>query len=209
MLKRFRLGVIYGQQGRTEEEIQYTRRRCGSTPTMPKRTTTLVWSRATGPHDEAIQEFQAALRINPSHAEAHLILGVAYMEQDRLDEAIQEFQAALKVNPDYAEARFALDAAKMQRLTETTEEQADITQQVEFYGRQLEFERGMFAMEPGLLPPFETGVEMVIMRCLAPILKPGSNRLQECAQPFQMYVNFRPGADICPGATAYTCSPIR
>ena len=66
------LGVIYGQQGRT---------------------------------DEAIREYQAALRINPDYDEAHYNLGVIYRQQGRIDEAIREYQAALRINPDLMPTR--------------------------------------------------------------------------------------------------------
>ena len=53
--------------------------------------------------DEAIREFQAALRLKPDYADAHDNLGLAYQQQGRLDEAIREFQAALRLKPDDAE----------------------------------------------------------------------------------------------------------
>ena len=49
-----------------------------------------------------VEEFQAALRINPDYAEAHYNLGEAYGQQGRLDEAIREYQAALRISPDHA-----------------------------------------------------------------------------------------------------------
>ena len=46
---------------------------------MPKRTTTwVVTYEQQGRTDEAIREYQAALRINPDYAKAHCNLGVAY-----------------------------------------------------------------------------------------------------------------------------------
>jgi len=77
-----------------------------------------------GRWDEAIREYQAALRINPEYAEAHYNLGVAYAEQGRLDEAIREWQAALRINPEYAEAHYGLGWAyeKQGRLDEAIRE---------------------------------------------------------------------------------------
>ena len=49
--------------------------------------------------DEAIREYQAALRINPDDADAYFSLGAIYTQQGRTDEAIREYQAALRVNP--------------------------------------------------------------------------------------------------------------
>jgi len=58
--------------------------------------------------DEAIREFQAALRINPNLVEAHRNLGTAYLHKLRVDDAIHEYQAALHINPDHAETHFNL-----------------------------------------------------------------------------------------------------
>lgn len=44
--------------------------------------------------EEAIGEFQVALRSNPNLAMAHYNLGVAYGQQGGPEEAIQEYQAA-------------------------------------------------------------------------------------------------------------------
>ena len=61
-----------------------------------------------GRTDEAIREFQTALRINPDYAKAHYHLGMACGQQGRTDEEIREYQAALRINPDYLEAHFIL-----------------------------------------------------------------------------------------------------
>ena len=61
--------------------------------------------------DEAIREYQAALRINPNYAEAHLNLGVAYGQRGRWGEALREFQVALRINPNLAEAHYNLGVA--------------------------------------------------------------------------------------------------
>ena len=65
--------------------------------------------------DEAIREYQAALRINPDFAEAHLNLGMAYGQQGRPDEAIREYQAALRINPYDAMAHYNLGVAYRQQ----------------------------------------------------------------------------------------------
>ena len=68
-----------------------------------------------GRTDEAIREYQAALRINPDYADAHYNLGVAYAQQGRTDEAMREYQAALRVNPDMC--RSALQPGRDLRAT--------------------------------------------------------------------------------------------
>jgi Flp pilus assembly protein TadD len=63
-----------------------------------------------GKLDEAIRQFQEAIRLKPGYAEAHNNLGTAFYQQGRAGEAIREFQEALRLKPDYADARKNLDA---------------------------------------------------------------------------------------------------
>jgi tetratricopeptide (TPR) repeat protein len=61
---------------------------------------------------EAITEYEAALRINPNYAEAHVNLGNALSQAPgHLPEAITEYEAALRINPNYAEAHVNLGNA--------------------------------------------------------------------------------------------------
>ena len=48
--------------------------------------------------NEAIEEFQTALKLNPNYVEIHGSLGNVYLDQGRINEAIKEFQTALKLN---------------------------------------------------------------------------------------------------------------
>ena len=52
--------------------------------------------------DEAIREFQAALRIKPDYAKAHYNLGAAYAKHGRLDEATCELTAAAQLGSQRA-----------------------------------------------------------------------------------------------------------
>jgi len=58
--------------------------------------------------DEAVREFQAALRINPEYTLAHFSLGMVYGKQGELDEAVRKFQDTLRINPDMARAHYNL-----------------------------------------------------------------------------------------------------
>ena len=63
-----------------------------------------------GQTDEAIGQYNEAIRLNPDHANAHYNLGLALAVKGQTDEAIQQFQEALRLKPDYADARKKLDA---------------------------------------------------------------------------------------------------
>ena len=64
---------------------------------------------------EAIEEYQAALRIKPSHAAALNNLGVALSKTPgRLPDAIARYEAALRIQPDYVLALNNLGAALSQ-----------------------------------------------------------------------------------------------
>ena len=55
-----------------------------------------------------MSEFQAALDITPTDAEAHYLLGAAYVQMGRMDEAVKEFNTALEHSPELPEAYFGL-----------------------------------------------------------------------------------------------------
>jgi tetratricopeptide (TPR) repeat protein len=54
--------------------------------------------------DEAILQYQAALRLQPEEPSAHFSLGNALSQAGQFDDAIRQYQAALRRQPDYAEA---------------------------------------------------------------------------------------------------------
>jgi tetratricopeptide (TPR) repeat protein len=58
--------------------------------------------------DDAIQEYQAALHIEPRFVNARLALGDIYKARDQLDDAVHEYKAALSVDPNRVEARLNL-----------------------------------------------------------------------------------------------------
>jgi len=61
---------------------------------------------------DAIAEYEAALRFEPAYAAAHLNLGVELERTPgRLPEAISHYETALRIKPDYAEAHNDLGVA--------------------------------------------------------------------------------------------------
>ncbi|HUI05468.1 MAG TPA: tetratricopeptide repeat protein [Verrucomicrobiae bacterium] len=57
----------------------------------------------TGRTQEAIAQYEQALRINPNIAEVHNNLGLALAETGRTQEAVGHYEQALRINPDSAE----------------------------------------------------------------------------------------------------------
>ncbi|HEY9206999.1 MAG TPA: tetratricopeptide repeat protein [Candidatus Methanoperedens sp.] len=57
-----------------------------------------------GRYDEAIEELQCALKLDPGYIEAHNNLAIIYEHTGRIDEAIAELEHALRLNPQFAEA---------------------------------------------------------------------------------------------------------
>jgi tetratricopeptide (TPR) repeat protein len=54
---------------------------------------------AAGNVPEAQSEFEAAIKLRPDSARAHLELGGAFARQGRLDDAQREFETTLQVDP--------------------------------------------------------------------------------------------------------------
>jgi len=72
----------------------------------------LAWSKMPGRLDDAVAQYEAALRLNPDYPEAHNNLGIAWAQMPgRLNDAIAEFQEALRLQPDSAEAHTDLGGA--------------------------------------------------------------------------------------------------
>jgi tetratricopeptide (TPR) repeat protein len=67
-----------------------------------------------GHADEAMDQFQKALEINPRSAGAHNNLGVALLAKGQVSEAITHLQQAVAINPRYAEAHYNLGNALVQ-----------------------------------------------------------------------------------------------
>jgi DNA-binding beta-propeller fold protein YncE/Flp pilus assembly protein TadD len=63
---------------------------------------------ATAQEDVALREWDEALRLDPTLAEALYGSGVAHARQGNLDRAIEQLSAALALQPGYTEARWAL-----------------------------------------------------------------------------------------------------
>jgi Flp pilus assembly protein TadD len=61
--------------------------------------------------DDAISEYQEAVRLSPGYAEAHLHLGIALAKKGQLDEAINQFQEVVLLEPNDVDAHYDLATA--------------------------------------------------------------------------------------------------
>lgn len=73
----------------------------------------------SGSFKKAVDDFEAALKINASHANARkymgetlVALGRSYEEENRLDEAKKAYQDCLNIIPHHEEAQNSLDFLK-------------------------------------------------------------------------------------------------
>ena len=57
-----------------------------------------------GQHDRAIQDYDQAIKLDPSDAIAYYNRGIAYSAKGQLDRAIQDYDQAIKLDPNYAHA---------------------------------------------------------------------------------------------------------
>ena len=64
-----------------------------------------------GQIDEAISQYQEAIRLKPNYADAHNNLGIALNKKGQIDEAISQYQEAIRLKPNYADAHYGLGAA--------------------------------------------------------------------------------------------------
>ncbi len=73
-----------------------------------------------GDYEGAEVAFRRLLELDPTSAEVHNNLGVAYIQRGALQQGIAAFRSALRLAPDYAEATLNL-AVALERLGEVTE----------------------------------------------------------------------------------------
>jgi len=75
----------------------------------------LAWSKMPGRLDDAVAQYQEALRLKPDIAETHTNLGSAWSRMPgRQADAIEQYEEALRLDPKYADAHFYLANALAQ-----------------------------------------------------------------------------------------------
>jgi tetratricopeptide (TPR) repeat protein len=63
-------------------------------------------------YDEAVLEYQKAIKLNPKYAAAHVGLGIVLEDRHKQDEAVVEYQKAIKLDPKHAAAYYNLGKAR-------------------------------------------------------------------------------------------------
>lgn len=70
--------------------------------------------RQKGKPDEAIAQYEEALRLDPKEAEAHHNIGLSLMQKGKVDDAIAQYRQALQLNPKLLNAYVNLGDALLQ-----------------------------------------------------------------------------------------------
>lgn len=117
-----------------------------------------------GKIEQAVREYNEALRAYPNLAAAHNNLGSAHFAAARFEEAASSFQRAVEIDPDYGQAHFNLALTQL-KLGREREADAALRAAVRAYytsgdahfraGRLKEAEesyRGMLQIDPGYVP---------------------------------------------------------
>ena len=101
------LGLVYRSQGRHAEAITQFTKALELQGANAKATAYLNVGDTyydMGEHEKAIPYFHNAIRLNPNHANAHLLLGLSYRALKRGDEARAYFEKTLELEPDHPQA---------------------------------------------------------------------------------------------------------
>jgi tetratricopeptide (TPR) repeat protein len=163
----------------------------------------LAWSKLPGRADDAVAQYQEALRLKPDVAETHTNLGRLWAEEPgRLDDAIGELREAIRINPSYSDAHFYLGNALVQK--------GDLAGAVPEFEAALKFDPGlaeasnnlgMVLCRQGLVPEGLARIEAALriqpdfvqahFARGAALLQLG--RRQEAASEFERVLVLRPG----------------
>ena len=91
-----------------------SRRRCAAMPHLCRRTTISPWPTGPAATSPMQRQLQETLRLNPRHPEAHLNLGIGYLQQGDAAAAVRQFRTLVEFAPQMANAHYFLAVAYAQ-----------------------------------------------------------------------------------------------
>lgn len=102
--------------------------------------------------DEAIEDYQKALSLNPMHGKSHYNLGLALFEKGFVDAAIGEYETAIKLNPRDVNAHLNLGVAYARKgLTDRSIGEYQIVESLKPGSAEPFFQLGAFLSSRGFL----------------------------------------------------------
>jgi len=115
----YRIGVLSNKLGNTEGAVQEFRAALQANPNhlgAKQAMAAFYINRGAAVRqqkrlNEALQDLQEAVKVDPASSTAHLELGLAYEEGERGAEALQEYQAAVNAEPQNINAQLRLGQA--------------------------------------------------------------------------------------------------
>ena len=130
----YNLGVIFIEEGKTDEAIKHWREAVRIKPDQPTIHKDLGNALAKLDRgEEAIYHYNQALNLKPDFAVAHYNLARALARAGKNDQAIAEYRTALQFKPDYIEA--------LSNLGFELAKQGNFEQAVEYYNKAIELDR--------------------------------------------------------------------
>jgi len=94
------LGEALRLQERFAESLEEVRETLRLAPSSAPAHTDLGFLLDLQRNDEAISEYQAALKLDPDYLEAHNYLAIALARQGKIPEAVEQFQQVTRIDPD-------------------------------------------------------------------------------------------------------------
>ena len=93
---------------------------------------------------EAVNQLDEAIRLDPKSAEAYFLRGAAYVELNKHDRPLDDFTEAIRLKPDYAQAYY-LRGKVYSQLERHNEAIPDFTQSIRLQAdfAEAKFERGV------------------------------------------------------------------
>jgi serine/threonine-protein kinase len=105
------IGVLLSDQGHSREALPYLERSLQLDPQPYLRANLASALRAVGRTDDAIADFQQALRLGYTSSALHNELGMALLAKGRLNEAVEQFEDAIQEDRQNTWARYNLAEA--------------------------------------------------------------------------------------------------